>query len=272
MQAFKMNGAGNAVLLIDARKQAVSMNAVRVRRLATGEIFDQILVLEASDAGDARYRIWNRDGEEVGACGNGARCAGWYLMQNSGHPAALLDTAYGLTQARRIGAFDVSVDLGPACTDWQDIPLSRAMDTRAMNYELSAGGVSLKTPGAVSMGNPHIVFSVADLEATPVEELGKTAGRDSLFPEGINVGFMQILDRERIRLKVWERGAGLTKACGTGAAAAIVAGHRKGLLERDCRVIVDGGELMVHWQEDNHVWLDGPVELDGEVDLKEYLK
>ncbi|GJL96585.1 MAG: diaminopimelate epimerase [Hyphobacterium sp.] len=272
MQAVKMNGAGNAFLLIDARYRTVEINAALIRRLAEGETFDQILLLEPSDRADARYRIWNRDGTEVGACGNGARCAGRHLMRGSGNATAMLDTAYGLTQARQIGEFDVSVDLGPAQTDWQDIPLSRAMDTRAMNYDLSEDGISVANPGAVSMGNPHIVFSVSDLDSTPVEKLGKSAGHDPLFPEGINVGFMQIMNEEKIRLKVWERGAGLTKACGTGAAAAIVTGHRQGILERDCHVIVDGGELVVHWQQDNHVWLDGPVELEGEVDLKAYLK
>jgi len=271
MQAFKMNGAGNAFLLIDAREQSISMDAAQVQRLATRDAFDQVLLLESSDLGDARYRIWNRDGEEVGACGNGARCAAWHLMRDAGNAAVMLDTPYGLTEARRIGAYDVSVDLGPARTDWENIPLARAMDTRNLDYELVAEGVSVAKPGAVSMGNPHIVFCVSDLENTPVETLGKRAERDPLFPDGVNAGFMQILDRQMIRLRVWERGAGLTKACGTGAAAAIVAGHRKGLLERNCRVIADGGELSIRWQQDNHVWLDGPVELNGEIDLREYL-
>jgi diaminopimelate epimerase len=272
MQAVKMNGAGNAFLLIDARIRTVEFDATLVHRLATNEAFDQVLILESSDRGDARYRIWNRDGTEVGACGNGARCAGWHLMQASGKPVAILDTAYGLTQARQLGKFNVSVDLGPALTNWQEIPLSRVMNTRAMDYELSADGVSVTAPGAVSMGNPHIVFNVSNLDATPVEKLGKAAERDPLFPEGVNAGFMQVVDRKTIRLRVWERGAGLTRACGTGAAAAVITGHRQGLLERDCRVFVDGGELGVHWQQDNHVWLDGPVELQGEIDLKEYLK
>jgi diaminopimelate epimerase len=272
MQAFKMNGAGNAFLLIDAREQSIAMDAAIVQRLATHNAFDQVLLLQSSDLGDARYRIWNRDGEEVGACGNGARCAAWHLMQDSGKSTATLDTAYGLTEARRIGAFGVLVDLGPARTDWQDIPLARAMDTRNLDYELVAEDVLVANPGAVSMGNPHIVFCVSDLENTPVERLGRHAERDPLFPDGVNAGFMEIMDRQTIRLRVWERGAGLTKACGTGAAAAIVAGHRKGLLERNCRVIVDGGELSIRWQQDNHVWLEGPVELDGEIDLKEYAK
>ncbi len=117
------------------------------------------------------------------------------------------------------------------------------------------------------MGNPHIVFNVPDLTVIPVETLGPMAEHDPLFPDRVNAGFMQILGRTRIRLRVWERGAGLTKACGTGAAAAIVTGHRKGLLDRQCQVAVDGGDLIIDWRTDNHVWLEGPVELEGEVTL-----
>ena len=267
MRALKMNGTGNAFLLVDAREQAFAVTPGGVRNLAEVYAFDQLLVLEPSEQAAARYRIWNRDGGEVGACGNGARCAGWYLTQQSGTDTALLDTAYGLTEARRTGDFRISVDLGPALTRWQDIPLAREMDTVALDYALESGGIRLSQPGAVSMGNPHIVFNVPELEGLPVEVLGPMAETDPLFPQGVNAGFMQIRDRSLIRLRVWERGAGLTKACGTGAAAAIVAGHRKGLLDRQCRVAVDGGELAIDWREDNHVWLEGPVELEGEVTL-----
>lgn len=267
MHALKMNGTGNAFLLVDARGQTFAVTPEHVRELAKAYEFDQLLVLEPSLRADAHYRIWNRNGSEVGACGNGARCAGWYLTRQSGEDTALLDTAYGLTEARRTGDYRVCVDLGPALTGWQDIPLAREMDTLALDYALESGGVSASHPGAVSMGNPHIVFNVPDLAVMPVETLGPIAEHDPLFPEGINTGFMQILDRTHIRLRVWERGAGLTKACGTGAAAATVSGHRKGLLDRQCHVAVDGGELILDWRTDNHVWLEGPVELEGEVTL-----
>ncbi|PIW30737.1 MAG: diaminopimelate epimerase [Rhodobacterales bacterium CG15_BIG_FIL_POST_REV_8_21_14_020_59_13] len=267
MRALKMNGTGNAFLLVDARKQTFAVTPERVCDLAEAYDFDQLLVLETSTDADARYRIWNRDGGEVGACGNGARCAGWYLTRQSGTDTALLDTAYGLTQARRTGDFRISVDLGPALTKWQDIPLARVMETIALDYALESGGIRVSQPGAVSMGNPHIVFGVAELSGLPVEMLGSMAEHDPLFPEGVNAGFMQILNRTHIRLRVWERGAGLTKACGTGAAAAIVAGHRKGLLDRQCHAAMDGGDLFIDWREDNHVWLEGPVELEGGITL-----
>lgn len=267
MRALKMNGTGNAFLLIDARQDPVEVDAETITRWHQSHHFDQVLMLAPSQSGDARYRIWNCDGGEVGACGNGARCAGWYLMRDSGKATALLDTAYGLTQARRTADDRVSVDLGPARTDWRDIPLAREMDTIALDYSLTAGGLTVSRPGAVSMGNPHIVFDVPDLTGLPVEVLGPMAEHDPLFPDGVNAGFMQILDRTHIRLRVWERGAGLTRACGTGAAAAIVAGHRKGLLDRQCHVSVDGGDLVIDWKENNHVWLEGPVELEGDVTL-----
>jgi len=267
MHALKMNGTGNAFLLMDGRKGGIDISSDQIIRWAGIHNFDQILLLEPSDKADARYRIWNRDGNEVSACGNGARCVGWYLTDQSGNETALLDTTYGLTQAHRIGDFRISVDLGPTRTDWRDIPLAREMETLALEYSLTAKGVKVSEPGAVSMGNPHIVFDVPDIGGVPVEALGKLAENDPLFPEAANVGFMQILDRTHIRLRVWERGAGLTKACGTGAAAAIVAGNRKGLLERRCHVAVDGGNLVIDWRDDNHVWIEGPVELEGEVEL-----
>jgi diaminopimelate epimerase len=268
MRALKMNGTGNAFLLIDGRSMPVKIDPGHIARRAHHHTFDQVLLLEPSTKADARYRIWNRDGGEVGACGNGARCAGWYLMREAGQTAASLDAAYGVTGVKRIGPLRVSVDLGPACTGWQDIPLARDMDTVALDFAPEAGGLRIDSPGAVSMGNPHVVFEVTDLESFPVETFGPRIETDPLFPERVNAGFMQIFARDRIRLRVWERGAGLTRACGTGAAAAIVAGHRKGVLDRTCTVRVDGGELKVDWRADNHVWLEGAVEDEGEVELE----
>ncbi|MEE2526758.1 diaminopimelate epimerase [Hyphobacterium sp. HN65] len=267
MRALKMNGTGNAFLLIDARSTDIGITPERLSAWAKKHEFDQVLKLEPSEHGDARYRIWNRDSGEVGACGNGARCAGWYLCETSNAASARLDTAYGLTDAIRTGDFRMSVDLGEAHTDWRDIPLAREMDTRALDYEIEMDGHRLRRPGAVSMGNPHAVFFIDPLDGLPVETLGPRIEHDPLFPERVNAGFVQVLARDHIRLRVWERGAGLTKACGTGAAAAVVAGVRRDLLERECRVDVDGGRLQIDWKQDNHVWLDGPVELDGEVEL-----
>jgi diaminopimelate epimerase len=268
MRALKMNGTGNAFLLLDARETDMGITPQHIAAWAEHYRFDQVLKLEPSDKADARYRIWNRDGGEVGACGNGARCAGWYLTRDNDTDSAWLDAGYGVTETRRTDDFRMCVDLGEARTGWRDIPLAREMDTVALDFAVERDGVRLRRPGAVSMGNPHVVFTVDQVMTLPIEAIGPQIETDPLFPERVNAGFVQIHSPDHIRLRVWERGAGLTKACGTGAAAAIVAGHRQGRLERQARVDVDGGTLGIDWRRGNHVWLDGPVEFEGEVELE----
>lgn len=270
MKARLMNGAGNKFVLADARAHAGFLGLSRntVRDWAHELHFDQLLVLEHSDSADAFMRIWNADGDEVGACGNGTRAAGWFLMEESGKPAVSIGTAGGLLQAMRAGALTISVDMGKPRLDWQDIPLARDMDTVALDYVAEAGGVRVERPGAVGMGNPHAVFFVHDVEALPIARLGPEVEYDPLFPERVNAGFAQIYDETHIRLRVWERGAGITAACGTGACAALVAAHRRGLADRSASIMADGGELHVEWRiADDHVILTGPVEDEGEVDL-----
>jgi diaminopimelate epimerase len=171
-----------------------------------------------------------------------------------------------VVEAERAGDFAVSVDMGRPRLDWREVPLAEEMDTR--NIELQVGPIDaphLHTPGAVSMGNPHVVFFVQDAEAAPVREAGSLIEHHPLFPEGVNVGFAEPRGRDRIRLRVWERGAGLTKACGTGACAALVAAHRRGLVDRSATMELDGGELRIEWRSgDDHVIMTGAVELEGE--------
>ena len=270
MKARLMNGAGNTFVLADAREHADMLGLSRstVRGWAHDLHFDQLLVLTPGEGTDAFMRIWNADGDEVGACGNGTRAAAWFLMEESGRDTMSIGTAGGLLRAVRTGARSVAVDMGPPRLDWQDIPLSRDMDTVALDYATEAGGVRIERPGAVSMGNPHAVFFVRDVEHLPIARLGPEVELDPLFPERVNAGFAQIYDATHIRLRVWERGAGITAACGTGACAALVAAHRRGLAERQASVMADGGELFVEWRvEDDHVILTGPVEDEGEVEL-----
>jgi diaminopimelate epimerase len=270
MKARLMNGAGNKFVLADARGHADMLGLSRktVHSWAHDLHFDQLLVLEASDSADAFMRIWNADGDEVAACGNGTRAAAWFLMEESGGNSVTIGTAGGLLHAARAGVLTVSVDMGPPRLDWQDIPLARDMDTVALDYVAEAGGVRVERPGAVSMGNPHAVFFVRDVEALPIARLGPEVELDPLFPERVNAGFAQIYDPTHIRLRVWERGAGITAACGTGACAALVAAHRRGLAERQASIMADGGELFVEWRlSDDHVILTGPVEDEGEVEL-----
>lgn len=265
-----MNGAGNAFLLADARGRAALVNpsADQIRGWARQFGFDQFLLLEDSDTANAFMRIWNADGDEVGACGNGTRAAGWAMMQDMKTDRVTIGTAGGLLHASDAGPMRVSVDMGAPRLDWKNIPLAREADTVEVDFSAEAAGVRVERPGAVNMGNPHAVFFVRDVENLPIAALGREVEMDPFFPERVNAGFAQIFDASHIRLRVWERGAGLTAACGTGACAALVAAHRRGLAERSASIMADGGELHVTWREqDDHVILTGPVEDEGEIEL-----
>jgi len=266
---LKMNGLGNDFVVVEARSAPFEPTADQVRALGDrthGIGFDQLIVLEppASDDGvDARVRFWNSDGEEISACGNGARCVGWLLMQASGQDRAVIESKAGRLIATRAGERLVSVDMGEPGLNWRNIPLACEQDTRALDVVLYEDPALATAPGCVSMGNPHVVFFTPDLEAAPVAAAGPMVERHPLFPQAVNVGFAQVIDRGRIRLKVWERGAGLTKACGTGACAALVAAARRDLTDRSAVIITDGGELLIEWRaEDDHVIMTGPAAVD----------
>jgi diaminopimelate epimerase len=270
MKAYAMNGAGNAFIVIDARDRGEGLNlsAEQVVALHARHPFDQIMGLEDHGVADAHLRVWNADGGEVGACGNGTRAAAWLMFQDDSRSRLTFAAQGGALGARRLDGGAVEIDLGQPGLGWQDIPLAREMDTLRLDFgiDLPNGG-RLEGPGAVSMGNPHAVFFVDDIAALPLAEIGPQIEHDPLFPERVNAGFAQVLSRDSIRLKVWERGAGLTLACGTGACAALVAACRRGLTGREAVIIADGGELPVRWGADGHVHLSGPVEMEGEMDL-----
>ncbi len=274
----KMNGAGNDFVVVNALETPFAPEAGQVRALAdraTGEGFDQLIAIEPSSRADAFIRVWNADGGRVETCGNALRCVGWMLMQASGADSVVIDTLGGPATARRAsggaGPDRITVDMGPPRLDWRDIPLAEEMDTRGI--ELQVGPIDaplIHTPGAVSMGNPHVVFFTDRLDDGVVTGSGSLIERHPLFPEGVNVGFAHVLAPDRIRLRVWERGAGLTKACGTGACAALVAASRRGLTGRKATVVVDGGELEIDWDSaSDHVFMTGPVEVErtGTLDL-----
>ena len=263
----KMNGAGNDFVVVMALDSPFTLTEDQVRALAnrdTGEGFDQLIAIEPSLTADAFMRVWNADGSMVETCGNALRCVGWILMSANGSDRVLIDTAGGLATATRAGDHQVTVDMGVPRLDWTQVPLAEEMDTR--NIELQVGPIDaplLHTPGAVSMGNPHVVFFTDRQDDGFVTGSGSLVEHHPLFPEGVNVGFANVLAPDRIRLRVWERGAGLTKACGTGACAALVATARRGLSERKATVIVDGGELVIDWDEaSGHVFMTGPVEIE----------
>jgi diaminopimelate epimerase len=271
MNFAKMNGLGNKICVLDARIETMPLTPEIVEALGQegkGIGFDQLMVLEPprNPLADVYTTIWNSDGTKVSACGNGTRCVAWYLMRESGQDHMVIETEAGLLGAARAGEFDISVDMGEPKLDWQDIPMSERMDT--MRIELQVGPLDdpiMHGPGCVSMGNPHVVFFVQDAEVAPVKEVGPMIEHHPLFPQGVNVGFAEIVARDHIRLRVWERGAGLTKACGTGACAALVAAVRLRKTERRARVQVDGGDMTIEWRAtDNHVIMTGPVEIEAE--------
>jgi diaminopimelate epimerase len=271
MNFAKMNGLGNNICVLDAREDSMPLTEEIVVALAAkdkGIGFDQLMVLEPprNPLADVFATIWNADGSMVSACGNGTRCVAWYLMRESGRDHMVIETEAGLLGASRAGDFSISVDMGEPRLEWQDIPMSERMDT--LRIELQVGPLDdpiMHGPGCVSMGNPHVVFFVQDAEIAPVTQIGPMIEHHPLFPQGVNVGFAEIMARDHIRLRVWERGAGLTKACGTGACAALVAAVRRRLSDRVARVQVDGGDMTIEWRaSDNHVIMTGPVELEAE--------
>jgi diaminopimelate epimerase len=257
----KMHGAGNDFVVIDERGVPVGLSLSQVVGLADrrrGIGCDQLITLEAPrGGGDVFMRIRNPDGSEAGACGNATRCVADLLFRESGRRRVVVETVSGLLPADVDGV--ITVDMGPARLGWRDIPLTTEMDT----LHLALPG----DPAAVSMGNPHATFFVDDVDA--IETRGAGLERDALFPERANIGFARVLDRETIRLRVWERGAGLTLACGSGACAALVNAARRGLTGRRARLVLDGGALDIVWRDDGHVLMAGPAvtSYTGTVDL-----
>jgi len=267
----KMHGCGNDFVVFDDRSGALGFTQARAAALAdrrTGIGCDQFIVMEQAPPGsgaDVFMRIRNPDGTEAGACGNATRCVAWLLAEQSGRTHQVVRTVAGNLPADVLPDGRVTVDMGAARLDWPDIPLARATNT--LHLDLALGPVA--DPAAASMGNPHATFFVPDVAALAVAELGPSLEHDPLFPERANIGFAQILSPGRIRLRVWERGAGLTRACGSGACAALVNAHRRGLTGRRATVLVDGGELDIAWRDDGHVLMTGPIAtaFTGDVDL-----
>jgi diaminopimelate epimerase len=270
----KMHGAGNDFIVFDAPAGAVLPSPEQWRRLSarhTGIGFDQALVLEEPRrAGTAVfYRIFNADGAEVEQCGNGARCIASLLFRRgrAAAGAVTMDSPAGLIQARVLQPEIVSVDMGVPNFDPRSLPFDASSEANV--YVLEAGGSEVEI-GAVSMGNPHAVLTVASVDAAPVDRLGPAIEHHRRFPKRVNVGFMEIADRSHIRLRVHERGVGETLACGTGTCAAVAVGRRHGRLDAEVHVDTRGGELRVNWPgPGERIWLTGPavVSFEGRVEI-----
>jgi diaminopimelate epimerase len=256
---LKMHGAGNDFVVLDGRESPPNLTPAIVRRMAdrsTGIGCDQLIIIEHDPEGaDAFMRILNSDGTEAGACGNATRCVAALITEETGERHLTIRTISGLLSAEILGPGLVEVDMGTPRLWWEEIPLAAAADTLHLN--LAVGPVA--DPAACSMGNPHATYFVDDLQLLPIESIGPVLEKNRIFPERANIGFALVESRERIRLRVWERGAGLTLACGSGACAALVNAHRRGLTGRRATVVADGGELVITWREDNHVLMRGPA-------------
>ncbi len=254
----KMHGLGNDFVIFDARAGEVAMDSARARAIAdrhTGVGCDQVILLEPSAVADVRMRIWNADGGEVESCGNATRCVA--LLG-----ASTIETAGGLLNAKANGA-SATIDMGAPRFGWAEIPLAYAMDTAAM----PVGWEDLQGPFAVNVGNPHVVFFVPDAEAVELGRLGPIIEHDPLFPERVNVNVASF-EGEAIRLRVWERGAGLTRACGTGACAAAVAAISRHLAQGPVEVRLPGGVLTIDWNPGGTIAMTGPAThvFTGELD------
>ena len=264
----KMNGLGNEIVMIDLRGSGRVLAAAEARAIAVrpASRFDQMMVLhDAKVAGtDAYVRIYNTDGSEAEACGNGMRCIGWVVAGQTGRTALKFETKAGVLDVVVAGIDRITVDMGTPRFGWRDIPLAEPFhDTRTI--ELQIGPIDkpiLHSPSVANVGNPHAVFWVEDVDAYDLARIGPMLENHPIFPERANISLARVASRDAITVRTWERGAGLTKACGSAACAATVCAVRKGLTERRVTVALPGGALVIEWRADNHILMTGPVELE----------
>ena len=276
MNFLIMNGAGNRFAVFDARDNpdfALSdSQTIEICEPGSPTMgpkgADQLIIMRKpkSSEADVFMEIRNQKGFEVDACGNATRCIAWVFMREAETQKCVVETNDALLRCNLMDTFQVAVDMGPPKLDWQQIPLEEAMHTHHIDVKIGPiDDPILHNPGAVSMGNPHCVFFVENFTDAKPESIGPMVEFHPLFPEQANVGFAKVESPDKIRLKVWERGVGMTLACGTGACAAVVAAHRQKRTNRQVEVIVDGGVLNIHWREsDDHVIMTGPVALESE--------
>ena len=271
----KMHGQGNDFVVLDGVRQRVELDPATVRRIADrhfGVGCDQLLVVEKprDAANDFRYRIYNADGGEVEQCGNGARCFARFVLDEglTDKREIAVETASGVIRPKVEASGQVTVDMGAPRLDPREVPFAAAQQA-ALTYEIRVAGLPVQV-AVLSMGNPHAVQVVEDVERAPVTTQGPLIERHPAFPQRVNAGYMQPLSRSHIRLRVWERGAGETLACGTGACAAVVAGIRQGLLDNDVRVTTRGGDLRIRWNgEGSPVMMTGDAVrvFEGEIEV-----
>lgn len=269
----KMHGCGNDFIVIDGRSEAVTLDAAQVRFLSDrrrGIGCDQLIIIGTSAKADASMKIYNCDGTEIATCGNATRCIADILMREKNTTHVTMETEAGIREGWRDGEVDVRVDMGAPRTHWSDIPLSESRNT--LHLGLQEG--PLMDPVALSMGNPHAVFFVPQIDVINMALHGAKLEHHSLFPARANISAVQVLASDHLRMKVWERGTGETLACGSAACAAVVAGYRRSVCDRTATVDLPGGSLRIEWQseaEGGHVMMSGPVTyvFEGSISLEQ---
>jgi len=263
-----MNGLGNDFAIFDGRSRQIVVGTEAARRIAdrdAGIGCDQVIVVENSDCADVFMRILNADGSEVDACGNAARCVAAVVAQEIGQGGVTIETNAAILGAVLNPDQSVTIDMGVPLFDWESIPLSEKFhDTRMIELHVGPiGNPVLHTPSVANIGNPHCIFWVDNIDDHDLASIGPILENHPLFPERANISLAQVDSRDSIRLRVWERGAGITKACGTAACAAAVSAHRKRLCDRSVMVTLPGGKLRIDWREtDDHILMTGPVEYE----------
>ncbi|WP_409561555.1 diaminopimelate epimerase [Hyphomicrobium sp. MC8b] len=277
---LKMNGLGNEIVVVDLRNSAKTFTAEEVAAVAADRKsrFDQMMVLHAprTTGTESFVRIYNADGSEAGACGNGMRCVGWFLSEGGSRERFLVETRAGVLGTVVRNQASITVDMGEPKFGWQDIPLAEEFrDTRAI--ELQVGPIDhpvLHSPSVVNVGNPHAIFWVDDVEAYDLGRFGPLLENHPIFPERANISIAQVTSDASLLLRTWERGAGLTLACGSAACASAVCAARKKLTGRKVAVTLPGGTLEIEWAENNHIFMTGPVEFEyeGVIDFSKLTK
>ena len=268
-----MHGLKNDFVIIDGREKKIHLNKNQIKKIANRKIglgCDQIIILEKpkNKKTFVFIKIFNSDGSETKACGNASRCVAFLLMKELKTKKIIIQTKAGFLNAFLKKNKEVSVDIGKAYFKWNQIPLKKKMDTKKLNFKTD----NFVNPFAVNVGNPHVVFFIKDLKKINLKKVGPKIERHSLFPERINVNFAKILSNNKISLKVWERGVGITKACGTGASATTVAAIKKKLISgRICYIQMDGGKLKIEYKKNGHIVMTGPVKMIKKGNLSKFL-
>lgn len=272
-----MNGLGNDFVVLDARNEPITLSTPQIRAIAdrdNGVGCDQLIIIEPSKIANVFMRIYNNDGSEVESCGNASRCVADILLSESDARRVTIDTTGGLLRCASANGNGIQVDMGAPNFNWQDIPLAEEFrDTRMI--ELQIGPIDapvLHSPSAVNVGNPHAIFWVNDVDAHEIELFGPMLENHPIFPERANISLAHVTSPNSLTLRVWERGVGLTKACGTAACAAAVCAARKKLTGRTVTVTLPGGDLHIEWREsDDHIIMTGPVTYEFEDVLSDTL-